>query len=270
MLTSGIASTVSQIQVATVQAGNILRRLMHTLPIKFDQDNINEALAGFEQRDLTKAQVNTNPQEGLKEQAQLAMDVKQTLWAMGDALNQLGAIELAVTDRITVLKLGQLVIQVKTNFCFDTTNNTCFNQTANTQRCAGKKGSIEHHFIEIIGGIFHAMIIKIEAVKQTPGLGRVIVRCLPFDEAAGVVTKVKIGFHAHFTADDGVQAGEYLERLAVGELEVQVRQVIPEQIHRLSGQQAQGRHWIFQNGQTESALGFSTCGAASQAFLVRP
>ena len=79
------------------------------------------------------------------------------------------------------------------------------------------------------------MIIQIEAVHDAPDLRRSVARLLEFDKAGGIKTKIKESLDTHTTDDTDVQAWVYRIGFLIGKFKIKVRQVIPEQINRLTG-----------------------------------
>ena len=54
---------------------------------------------------------------------------------MRDALDQFISIEFAITYRVSILELGEFIVQIEPNRCFDATSNPRFDKTADSKRC---------------------------------------------------------------------------------------------------------------------------------------
>jgi len=254
-----------------VQPGNISGRLVDALPIEAGDHLVHKPLAVFVQGDFPDADVEPDPQEGFQEDAQLARNIEQALRPMLDPFEQFAAVQFAVAQQVPcVLIVGKLVVQVEADHRFDPAGDARLDQAADAQRGYRGHGRRQRRFGQVFVRVLPAVVVHVEAVEDPPALcqGKVVL-LPPLPQAAGVEAEIEVRGGADRALEAHVQPREDRIGFLVHELQVQVRQVVPEQIHfALAGQEVQDRRRVLQHRNAEPRPTGTAAAARGQSLLV--
>ena len=101
------------------------------------------------------------------------------------------------------------------------------------------------------------MVVQIEAIEDAPRFRWIEVGIHPLPQTARVEAEVEVGGDPDVAKQPGIQTREDREATLVLEEQIQVRQVVPEQVHIATPHdEAQQRRWIFQNRNREVLFGW--------------
>lgn len=139
--------------------------------IEFDDRAAAEIEGLVVQGDLAEeSEIEPNPDEGLKEPVQPAMDVEEAFGTCVEEIVQLMEIQLAVVAA-GQRPIGVDIVQIEADVADDAPLDACLDDARHADRSADREVGVDFDFIQITGGALNAMVVDEETLEDQLWIG---------------------------------------------------------------------------------------------------